>query len=208
MKAHAKRVFTPSILKKNSTHQRADVSLTKELASALVQSILSGKTLFPPSGKIEIVLIREEGYKALILSTNTLNSWVKRGTVIHETGEALRDVLDEARVTYRTRKIIEKKKGMIRELEKHFYRTIRIKTKLPLRDKAGKAIQREDGSLVRQENAELLRVKMKTAMFLAERLMPEVYGKKVNGGSKQIALSLSDLRRAKEGSIAPVVWSK
>lgn len=199
MKTQAKRVLKPVILKKNLARQRSDVALSKEVASALVQLILSGKTLFPPSGKIEIVLTREEGYKAIILSTNTLNSWVKRGTVIPETGETLRDVLDKAREDYRTKKIEDRKKEMLRKLEAQFHRTIRLRTNLPVCDRLGKIVQRDDGSLLRQENAELLRVKMKMAMFLAERLMPEVYGKKVKPESKQLAFSLSDLRRAREG---------
>lgn len=198
VKSQVKSGLKPATIKGNYTRQRSDVSLSKEVASALVQWILTGKSLFPSSGKIEIVLQVDAGYKACILSSNTVNSWVKRGTIIPETGETLRDVLDEARETYRTRKIENKKKEMLRNLEKQFHRTIRLRTNLPLRDMTGKVVQREDGSIVRQENAELLRAKMKMAMFLAERLMPEVYGKKVNVESKQLAFSLSDLRRAKE----------
>lgn len=201
VKSLAKNGLKPATIRENNTRQRSDVSLSKKVASALMQSILSGKSLFPPSGKIEVMLQVEGGYKASILSSNTVNSWVKRGTIIPETGEVLRDVLDCARETYRTRKSEEKKKGMLLELEKQFHRTIRIKTNLPLHDRNGKVIQREDGSLVRRENAELLRVKLKTAMFLAERLMPEVYGKKVRVESVQPVFSLSELRRFEEGRI-------
>ncbi|MFA5996954.1 MAG: hypothetical protein WC791_00535 [Candidatus Paceibacterota bacterium] len=201
MKSLAKNGLKPATIRGNNMRQRSDVSLSKEVASALMQLILSGKSLFPPSGKIEVMVQVEGCYKACILSSNTVNSWVKRGTIIPETEEVLRDVLDRARETYRTRNNEEKKKRMLCELEKHFYRTIKLRTDIPLRDRSGKVIQKEDGSLILQENPELLKVKMKTAMFLAERLMPEIYGKKDKVVSKQSVFSLSELRSAKEGRI-------
>lgn len=198
VKTQAKRVLKPAIIKKNWTRQRSDVTLSKELASALVRLVISGQTLFPSSGRIEVTLPSAEGYKAYILSAHTINSWIKRGNVIPETGETLRDVLDKAREDYRTKKEAERRKMMLGEIEQQFHRTLRLRTNLPIRDTLGKTIIRKDGSLVRKENHNLLRVKMDTAKFLAERLSPEIYGKKEKIESNHTVFSLSDLRRARE----------
>ncbi len=208
VKTQAKRGYNPSVLKENWSRQRSDVTLSKELASALVHLVFSGQTLFPSSGRLEVVLSGDDGDKAHILSTHTINSWVKRGNVIPETGETLRDVLDKAREEYRTRKEAERRKMMLGEIEQQFHRTLRLRTNLPIRDMLGKTIAREDGSLVRKENHNLLRVKMDTAKFLAERLSPEVYGKKEKAESKHLVFSLADLRRAAEERDAQMIRSE
>lgn len=163
--------------KKSSVHQRSDVLLSKEIASALVQEILSGGTLFPSAGKVELIVPSVDDHKVLVLPSNTINSWIKRGNIIPETGEVLRDVLNDARKEYRTRKIEQKRSKMIEKLEDEFLRTLRIQTSSPIRDRQGNIIIDENGQPVNQENPKLLGIKMKNAMFLAERLMPEVYGK-------------------------------
>lgn len=198
MKAQVKRGWKPSVIKKSLARQRSDVTLSKEITSALVRLVLSGQTLFPLSGRVEMMLPSEGGYKVYILSTSTINSWVKRGNIIPETGETLRDVLDKARGDYRTKKNEDRRKIMSMELEAQFHRTLRLRTNLPIRDVFGKVVTREDGSIVRKENVDLLRLKMDNVKFLAERLIPEVYGKKVKAESKPLAFSLSDLRRARE----------
>lgn len=185
-------------IKQNGRPQRADVILDKEIAGALVQKILLGEILFPPKGSLLLSLGTPEEPRDVSIPVNTVHSWVKRNNVVPETGKTLRDMLDEAREIYRTRKEAERRKMMSTEIEQHFHRVVRLRTNLPVRDMFGKTITREDGSLVRKENAALLREKNNVAMFVAERLMPDVYGKVEKTENKHLVFSLSDLRKAKE----------
>lgn len=198
VKTQAKRVLKPAIIKKNWTRQRSDVTLSKELASALVRLVNSGQALSSSSGRIEVMLPSAEGYKAYILSAHTINSWIKRGNVIPETGETLSDVLDKAREDYRTKRIEDRRKKIVDEAEARLHRTLRIRTNVPIRDMFGKTIVREDGSLVRRENPALLRTQLDAVKFALERLNPDRYGKREKTEDKPLAFSLSDLRRAKE----------
>lgn len=197
MKAQPRRVLKPTIIKKNLARQRADVSLTKELASALVRLVLSGKSIFPLMGVLEVVLSGDDGYKTYCISTNTINSWVKRGNVIPETGETLRDVLDKARETYRTNQIEQRRVKMVEEAEKRMHRVLKLRTNQPVIGVRG-VIRDENGDIVRRENVSLLRTQMDTARFVTERLASEHYSKAKKEESNTPAFSLSALRRYKE----------
>lgn len=186
------------VLKQNSSRQRGDVLLTKEIAGALVQRVLSGETLFPPEGRLELITGSGEGERTFILSCNTLHAWVKRGNVIPETGNELRVVLDRAREDYRTRKREELKDKLLEDAERELNRTLNIRSNIPVRDKFGKVMTNLDGSYVRKENANLLRIKLDTAKYVAERLDSDTWGKAGKTENTHLVFSLSDLRRAKE----------
>ena len=186
------------VIKQNGRVQRSDVMLDKEITATLTQKILLGETLYPPEGYILIPREIEGEEKLCKLHSYQIRSWVNRNTVVPETGKTLRDILNEARETYRVRKEATRRKMMSTELEQQFHRTLRLRTNLPVRDMFGKTITREDGSLVRKENANLLKIKMDNVQFLAERLMPDVYGKVEKTENKHLIFSLSDLRKAKE----------
>lgn len=186
------------IYKPNGAKQRPDVGLTKEIASALVQRIFSGETLYPPERKIEILLTDENGEeKPYTLSSYTVNTWIKRDIVIPETGNTLRSLLDEAREMYRTKKQEKRREKMLEKVEHEFNRTINLRTSEPVIGMFGK-IYDKNGVLVRRENPALLKVKMDTVKFLAERLKPDVYGKVEKAEHKVMHFSLADLRQAKK----------
>lgn len=93
-----------TILKQNGGIQHGDIHLTKEIARALVQKVLSCKTIYPPNRRIELLIRAQGEERSLILSTNTIESWCRRGNIIPGTTHELRAVLDEAREVYRTNK--------------------------------------------------------------------------------------------------------
>ncbi len=190
-------VNTPVAIKENGKPQRADVLLSKEVAGALVQRILAGKTIFPPEGRIAITLGEGEGRETFVLSTNTIHNWIKRSNVVPETGMTLRSVLDKARLEKRTRDRERRQENMLRLAEEKMERTLKIRTNLPVIGMFG-VIKDERGNIVRKENSQLLKVQMDTAQFLAERLNPERYGKVEKGEHKHLVFSLADLREAKK----------
>lgn len=186
------------VYKENGEKQRPDVGLTQEIASALVQRIFSGETLYPPERKIEILLPDENGEeKPVILSSFTINTWIKRDIVIPETGKTLRALLDEAREVYRTKKQEKRREKMLDKVEHELNRTINLRTSEPVIGMFGKIYDKQ-GNLVRRENPALLKVKMDTVKFLAERLKPDVYGKVEKAEHKVMHFSLADLRQAKK----------
>jgi len=186
------------VYKQNGVKQRPDVGLTKEIASLLVQRIFSGETLYPPERKIELLLTDDKGgKKPYTLSSYTINTWVKRDVVIPETGKTLRSLLDEAREMYRTKKQEKRREKMLEKVEHEFNRTINLRTSEPVIGMFGK-IYDKNGQLVRKENPALLKVKMDTAKFLAERLKPDIYGKVEKAEHKVMHFSLADLRQAKK----------
>ncbi len=188
----------PVAVKQNGSIQRADVTLTPEIACALVQKILSGETIYPPSCKLELLVEKPEGEETIILSTNTLARWVERGNVIPGSGNELKAVLNKARADYRTRKREELKDKLLGDAERELNRTLNIRTNIPVRDMFGKTIKNPDGSLVRKENANLLRIKLDAVKYVTERLDPDTYGKVEKTENKHLVFSLADLRRAKQ----------
>lgn len=134
------------------------------------------------------------------LSVNTLEMWITRRNVVPETGETLRDVLDKARETYRMEKYKAEQKQLLLDAQREIKRTLNLRTNLVARTMFGEVIKNEDGSIVRKENAQLLKVKMSTAHFVAERLDPETYGEKTQTKNEHLVFSLNDLRRAKQGN--------
>jgi hypothetical protein len=77
-------------------------------------------------------------------------------------------------------------------------RTLNIRSNVPVRNASGQAVIREDGSIVRRENPELLAIKLKAAQYVTERLAPEHWSKKTEVHGKHLVFSLADLRKAKQ----------
>jgi len=188
----------PIILKENRVKQRADVTLSKDIATALLQKIFLGETLFPPSNILTLAIEKQEGeIETINLSTKTLNAWVSRNNVIPETGKTLRDLLNEAREAYRNKER-EKRQNMVIDIaEKEVHRTMNLRTNIPVVGMFG-VLKDKDGNIVRKENHNLLRVKMDTAKFLLERLDPAKYGAKTDNKHTVMTFSLAELRKAKE----------
>lgn len=186
---------SPIVLKQNSSRQRGDVLLTKEIAGALVQRVLSGETLYPSEGRLELLTGDEEGERTIILSCNTLHTWVKRGNVISETGKELRAVLDKAREDYRTRKAKEMDRERLAIIDAKLNRVISLRTKEPVIDALG-LVKDKNGNTVKKENPHLLRIQTDTVKWLAERLDPDRYGKVSKEVKPPLVFSLSELRRA------------
>lgn len=185
----------PAVIKEETGRlQRSDVKLDKEIAATLLQRIFAGETLYPPEGYITI---QREGGEPEQLKHKTIQKWVERNNVIPETGRTLREVLDEARIEYRSKKREERQEMMIQEAEAAMHRTLRVRTNVPVIGMFG-VIKDEEGNVVRKENAGLLKIKMDTAQFITERLDPK-YAKKEQGTHKHLVFSLSDLRKYREG---------
>lgn len=188
----------PIVIKENGRKQRGDVALTKEVTSLLVQKIFLGESLFTSTGASGYITFdREEGQEPLQLAKATLNTWIKRNSVIPETGQTLRRVLDEAREKYRTMEREKLHKNLLNKVEHELSRTMQLRTNVPVVGMFG-LIKDKDGNVVRKENHNLLRVKMDTAKFLAEALDPARYGKKTDNKHLVMTFSLADLRRVKE----------
>jgi len=186
------------VYKKSGKAQRSDVGLTKEVAGALVQKILLGENLFS-TRELVLYMPRSDGDgKTFILKANTLHSWIKRQAVIPETGETLREELDQARALYRTREREKKQEKLINEAEKHFEYVAGIKTKEPVIGMFGLIKDKETGEVVMKENPALLHEKTDVAKFALERLYPDRYGKVDRSVNKHLVFSLADLAKAVE----------
>ena len=187
------------ILKKNSEIQRSDITLTLDVASALVHMILSGQTIHPKSGLIEYYSVSNEGEETLVkIKVNTVMSWVKRDNVIPETGETLRDVLDRARQTYRTEKEEKKRGKLISDAERVLKRTLNLQTNKPAIGMFG-VIKDKEGNVVKKEDTKLLKIKVDVAKYVTERLKSDKWGKIEKSENKHlVAFSLADLRKAKQ----------
>lgn len=182
-------------LKENNRIQRSDVVLDKSITSALVQHIFSGNNLFGKGTHLDLEL---ENGERIQLSKNTLNSWITRNNVIPETGQTLRNVLEDAKAKYRAKKREERQEKMLLQAEGEMHRTLNLRTNLPVVGMFG-IVKDENGNIVRRENSNLLKIKMDTAKFLAERLDPNRYAQQTNVKGSHLVFSLADLRSASMG---------
>jgi hypothetical protein len=188
------------VLKKNNRVQRADTVLTLEIVNALTEMILSGRKVFSPKGYIQYISVDKEGKeKTVTIKTGTLNAWIRRGNVVPETGETLRDVLDRAREQYRIKKEDKRRGELLGDADREIKRTLNIRTAVPIYNKLGKPVTREDGSPVTYEHPKLLKVKVDVAKFVMERLNPERWGNVQKTENKSLhVFCLADLRKAKK----------
>lgn len=190
--------FAPAIYKHPSASQRADLRLTPAIAGALAHYVISGQKLFPGEGTKGAIELWLEGKEApILLSRSTLKSWIHRGNKLPD-GTSLRAFLERAKEIYRARKIEERRIGVLDRAEGELNRTLNIRSNIPLRNAAGQIVTREDGSIVRRENPQLLKIKVDASKFVLDRLDPEHWGKKERKKTKRLAFSLSDLRRYSE----------
>jgi hypothetical protein len=107
-------------------------------------------------------------------------------------------VIEKAREDYIIQKAAKKKKSLIELGTQTLTRTLNLRTSQVQRNMFGGEVTRKDGSLVRKENANLLRIKTDVAKFALERLDPENFGKVDKTENKHLVFSLADLRRAKQ----------
>jgi hypothetical protein len=157
--------------------QRGNIALNLPIVNALVDTVLLGQTLYPKGG-LEVYVRDTNSAKLLKISHGTLNSWITRGNVISETGEPLKAVLGRAREQYRVNKEREKHLVMVQWAEKQCLRVLNLRTSQPVRNIFGHVVKRENGSVVRRENVNLLKIKIDIAKFVLETLEPAVYGKR------------------------------
>ena len=194
----AMRHWRPQIIKKNGAVQRSDVALTKEVVNALTRSVRESGSVITRADQARGYVTVPTGENTLQIRVGTLQSWIARETVIPETGQILREVLDAAREEYRVnrrRQIDEAREEII---DKKFNRAISMRTKEPVVGMFGVVKDPTTGEPMYRENVKLLAEQMKNVRFLAERQFPERYGKVERGEHKHLVLSLSDLRKYEE----------
>lgn len=182
---------------KHRTKQRSDIALTLDIANALVGLIMNGKNLYSQDILELEVPDAEQDIKLLKISRGTLNSWLTRRNIIPDTEDTLFAVLEQAKSNYRIKKSERRKEKVIELAEQKLSRLMHLRTSQVVRNSYGQTIQRQDGSIVKKENVQLLKTQVDAIKFVLERLNPEVYGR---NQEKVIVnnFSLADLRREKE----------
>lgn len=183
--------------KEDGRVQRSDYTLTKEVASSLVQLIFIGQNLF--SGEDKDLTLYIEG-KEKKITKYALNNWIRRRDVIMGTKKVLKDLLDEAKIQYRTKKREEKQDFMINEAETKLHRAVRVRTKSIVISKQGKIVLNDKGEPLMKEDAGLLAAQISASKFILERLDPKNYGAVERGEHKHVHtfVSLAELRKARE----------
>ncbi len=167
------------VFKENGAKQRDGVNLSLPIVNALVQTVLSGRTLYPKGGLEVGIPEGEHGIKNLKISRGTLNSWITRGNVIPETGQPLKAILDKARKDYRINNLLERGQEAVDEAEDLLKRVLNVRTKVPLRTIKGEVVKDKNGSVVYREDPALIKTQLKAAMYITERLDPEHYGRPI-----------------------------
>lgn len=186
-----------AVYKKNGKLQRRDNTLTREIVNALCQRIKSGENIFG-KGKVIILKLKDEQGQEypFELRTGTLINWVTRESVVPDTGEALRDILNRARREYRLVKREEKRDRIGEKSEKHMEEVLDLNTLEPRTTMFGKPLLNDAGEPVMKHNTEILKIKTDIAKYASERLIPDVYGKVDKNEHKVVIFDLAELRRA------------
>lgn len=184
--------------KRAKTIVRAEVSkssLNVDIANGLVSKIYAGETIYPKSGKLEVLLPNGE---ITIVSTGTINSWITADIVIPSTTKTLREVLDKAREDARSLKRKQLHKVIVDTAETKMGRILKLRTSEVRRNMFGQTMKNEDGSIARKENPALLRTQADMIKFGLERLDPDHYSKVDKSENKHLVFSLADLRREEQ----------
>jgi len=181
------------VYKKSGKVQRSDIRLTKDIATMLQAEVLKGKSLF--SSK-EIILRGQT--ERIVIKAKTLQMWIYRNAVIPETGEVLRDFLDQARAEYRSKEREKRQEEMVRNAEKRIGGIIAMPTKEPVVGMFGKITDKKTGEVVMRENPHLVDKVLNASKFALERLDPGKYGKVDRSMNKHLVFSLADLAKAVE----------
>jgi len=189
---------TLQVYKENGKVQYSNTGLSLPIARTLVQMVLSGQSLYPKTGEIEVMILEGEEEKPLKLKTYQIDAWCRRGNVIPETGETLREVLDKAREEKRRIDRERRHTALLDKAEEKMTRTMNLRTTVPIRNMFGQIVKNEDGSVARRENHNVLRIQMDTAKYVTERLDPDRYSRVDKSENKHLHFSLADLRKAKQ----------
>ena len=184
------------ILKADGSKQRADTLLSQAIALSLRDLILSGQTIYPHAAeKLSLAMWDGEEKTIVELGRSQISNWVQRGNVIPETGQSMRDFIEECREEKR----VQEHRAMVDQAEAQFKRTLHLDTLQPVVGKFGVMKDKETGEVIMRENTRLLEIQMKTAEFVTERLDPNHYGKVGKNENKHLhVFLLSDLRKAEE----------
>lgn len=186
-----------AVYKKDGTLQRSNITLTREIANALSQRIKSGENIFGKGKFIILKLKDEQGQEyPFEMRTGTLITWVTRGNVVPDTGEALRDILNRARREYRLTKREEEREQIGAESEKHFAEVLKLPIMKPATTMFGKPVVDMEGNQVMRPDTEVIKTKTDVAKYATERLIPNVYGKVEKNEHKVVIFDLAELRRA------------
>jgi hypothetical protein len=184
--------------KRKTVKTKSITRLNSDLARAIMNMVLEGETFFngKTSNKGSVDVILDTG-KTQKVARNTIDAWIKRGTIIPGTDVSFRDLWFETR--NRRKEIVreERREQMLDESEKVLQKTLSVETNLPVRNIFGQTMV-ENGEIVKKENHNLLRIKTDTAKFVAERLNSQYYGNKVETNNRHLVFSLAELRKMKE----------
>jgi len=188
----------PVVINRFGRIHHKNFTLTKEIAVALIQKVERGENLFSAKELLLTIPQKDGSEKTMILRSATLHAWVSRYAVVPETGEMLRELLDQARAVFCNREREKRQERLINEAEKHFEYVAGVKTKEPVVGMFGLIKDKETGEVIMKENPSLLHEKTDVAKFALERLYPDRYGKVDRSMNKHLVFSLADLAKAVE----------
>lgn len=192
-----------------TTENRAEimqgVTLTKEIALAIQNCILSGERWYDLKNRLIHLKLKKEGdeEQKIVFSARTYDSWIAREAVIPDTNKTLRELVEASRQKYK--EIKEKKADA--ETVANSERALKELQALPIyQTRVDRVLKRDDKGKMREVrrvvskdiSAPLVHAKVKTLMFALERLNPQKYGEKGEVKHLHAIFSLADLRKHKE----------
>lgn len=155
------------IKKGKKNKQRGDLTLNKEVATALTQMILNGQSIFSKKAEKNGYITLPNGTK---IPYKTVNSWVQRKNVIPETGKVLRDLLEQSREEYCRRKREERQEEMLDQAENELNEILNSSFYSPLKDKNNEVVRDKNGNIVYEIDSKIMRAHFNAAKFIWERL--------------------------------------
>ncbi len=185
----------PAVLKADGRLQRADTALSLPIAIALRERVLKGEPLYPAKAAAITLKVKEGDIeKTVKIPKGTLIGWVYGNkNVIPGIGQALQAYLEQAR---QDRRVIQHRE-MVKQAEEKLTRTLGLDTLKPAVGMFG-IIKDAEGNIVMKEDARVLEIQMKTAMFVTERLSPAEYSPTLKSQNTHLHLTMTDLRKARE----------
>lgn len=188
--------------------------LSHGVVNALVQVILTEGKLYSKKDRNKGIIISLDNGETFSIPTNTVQSWVRRDTLIPNTNTSVRDALNQARKEHsaltKERKREERRENILKKAETNLHRVSKIRTSevqygKPIKDKEGNKLLKplriddgtEHGGIYRKQNPRLIGHVVKASQFILERLNSEEWGRKEKVENKSLIISLSELRKFK-----------
>jgi PAS domain-containing protein len=159
-------------IRQNKVKQRGDTTLNRETATALLQMVFNGQSIFSKQAEKERYITLPDGSK---IPYRTVNSWIQRRNVVPETGERLKDILKRAKEEYRRRAREQREEEILDQIEEKFSEILSINPYYPVKDKDGNIVYDKSGDIVYDMDANLLRTQLNAAKFIWDRIGPEKY---------------------------------